>query len=120
MEDTKLKSLWSERGFLIALLMSLPGLVSLAVVTWEAIKAGQPIDSAALNATLAASPVGLYVIARQYPRGKAVEAAAPMLHAMPAPVQPGAALHDIDEADLAEARSALDPDAALAEGSTDE
>ncbi len=79
--DPTLTPLHREAGFLAALIVGLPALVFAYVLGWNLIEdAGStPIGDAAgtiaaLVALLAGNPITVYLTARQYPRGKSVEA----------------------------------------------
>lgn len=82
--DPTLTPLLRERQFYAALLVGAPLLVFGYLEVARAILHGEPIDVAATIAAFSANPVTLYLAARQYPRGKAVEAVGQELALKPA------------------------------------
>lgn len=100
----KLTSLLAERQFQAAVLVGLPALVYAYVQAFGAIFGGDPFDATAVTIALGANPITLYLVARQFPRGKAAEAVGVQLAPMPAPADPGA-LH-VTESDVAAAQAA--------------
>lgn len=72
--DPKLKPLYHETTFWIMLAMSLPGIVSTYLAAWNAMQTGE-FDPGAFQSAILALPIVGYLLARQYPRGKAAEAA---------------------------------------------
>lgn len=73
MIDTKLKPLYREVTFWIMVAMSLPGVVSVYAAAIDAVRSGV-FDPVAFQSAFLALPIVAYLLARQYPRGKAVEA----------------------------------------------
>lgn len=71
--DTKLKPLYCEISFWVMMLMSLPGIVAIYIAAINGIQTGD-FDPSAFQSAFLASPIIAYLLARQYPRGKAVEA----------------------------------------------
>jgi hypothetical protein len=71
----KLKGLWTERGFWAAVMVSLPGIVAVYAESARSIMAAEPLDAGMVYSILAASPLALYLAARQVPRGAAISAA---------------------------------------------
>ncbi len=74
MTDTKLKALWADSTFWILLLISLPGVAAAMLTAWHAVASGT-YDPQTFTASIMGLPIVAYLVARQYPRGKAIEAA---------------------------------------------
>lgn len=73
MTTPHLKPLLTERAFWAAVIVGLPGV---AYAYWESARAilyHTPFEVTVTAVALAANPITLYLAARQYPRGKAVE-----------------------------------------------
>lgn len=70
----QLQPLLRERQFYAAAIIGLPGLAYAYVEAFRAIVQAEQFDAASVAIALAANPIVLYLLARQYARGKAVEA----------------------------------------------
>lgn len=73
--DFRLKPLFRERGFWASLLVSAPGIAALYAEAMRSIINGWPME-ADVTTALAASPLVLYLSARQVPRARAIDAQA--------------------------------------------
>lgn len=74
MLDTKLKPLMRDLTFWIMAAMSLPGIVAVYAAAIDGVTTGS-FDPGAFQSAFLALPLVGYLLAREYPRGKAVEAA---------------------------------------------
>lgn len=100
--DPKLTPLLRERQFQGACIIGLPGLLYAYVEAFRAIVLGEPFNADGVALALSANPITLYLLARQYPRGKAAEAIGVQLAPLPGPVDPGATV-EVTAQDQAEA-----------------
>lgn len=120
MQTSKLKELKADTTFWLLLAISLPGIVALWIDTIRAAMAGD-IPNPDLQSLAMSSPIAIYLgIARQYPRGKAVEAFG-SLAALPATApDPAAPDHfKVDAHDIAAARAAVDAPAGVIDAEGD-
>lgn len=83
---SKLTPVLQERQFWAAFLVGFPLLLFGYFEVFDALVHGAKLDVAGTIAAFTANPIVLYLAARQYPRGKAVEA-----HGVEAATLPGAA-----------------------------
>lgn len=95
--DPTLTPLLKERQFLVAVLTGAPGillayaLAALAIIEvlrGELDVEGAGVRLAAIGGLLTVNPITGYLLARQYPRGKAAEAVGAQLAPLPAPADP--------------------------------
>ncbi len=114
-QDPTLTPLLKEHGFWAALIIGLPQLLMAYLHIFHGLQTGADLNMTVLMAGLAANPVTLYLLARQYPRGKSAEALGVQLAAVPGPDQPGAPI-DITPQDMAEAQDAVHGTAAAPAG----
>lgn len=74
MTDTKLRPLLKELTFWLMLAMSLPGIAAVYIAAYSGVTTGS-FDPAAFQSAFLALPIVAYLLTRQYPRGKSIEAA---------------------------------------------
>lgn len=96
--DPKLTPLHRELAFWLALAMSLPGIAAVYVAAVDGVRSGS-FDPGAFQSAFLALPVVAYLLARQYPRGKAAEAVGVQLAAEAHALGEGAFTPAPDEAD---------------------
>lgn len=72
--SSKLTPILQERQFWAAFLIGAPLLVFGYAEVWDALRHGASLDVPATIAAFSVNPLTLYLAARQYPRGKSVEA----------------------------------------------
>lgn len=70
--SSKLTPLHRELSFWLMLAMSLPGIIAVYVAAIDGVQSGS-FDPGAFQSAFLALPVVAYLLARQYPRGKAAE-----------------------------------------------